>query len=44
MKKLEVTNKGAQEVKAVFPQKPPKAGTVKKGGDLRVTPKKKREG
>lgn len=40
MKKLVVTNKGAQEVKATQPQKPAKAGKVKAGGDLRIGAKK----
>lgn len=31
-----ISNKGSQEVKAVFPQKPVKKGTVKEGGDLRA--------
>lgn len=30
-----VSNKGAQEVKALYPQGKPKGATVKKGGDLR---------
>ncbi len=37
-----ISNHGAQEVKAVFPQNGGKQGKTKTGGDLRAKPSKKK--